>query len=704
MIKIFISEFKSLWRNIKAAAAMAAFALVGGILLQYFCLGGGSGNLSAFSASLIMFGAFAVPLMAADSFLRDRKTEKYDLYASLPFGAKSIFFGKLFANLVFSLIPVAVIAVFPLVLSLLGSEEMKRSYLSLLVVALAVVFLMCFCMMLSALVKKDWVYYVVSYASTAFLLALRFLSSMLPEAVGKYIDIFVVFRRSSDLSLGIFDISFVVFLLAASCIFAMFGYAAVKKMLPKAGKQSKMGVKLALRISAVVLCVALNVGMTAIPASLLYRDMTPQGFYDIGAKTKSYVGGLKDDVEIYIITNGGESESTYLLEKYAALSKKIKLTKINVMTDGEFIENNGLDGNVGTVMLKCGDRREVLPSGSFYYYDGSLGRLSLNEYAQLLLTCEQIIESEEASTEEKEAAQEVMGNLYSSKLMINAENTLNQALAVVTSKVYYTEGHGEESVSNAKAINLGKVSEIPEGADEVIINSPDKDFTDHEIKLLKGFSESGGRILFLSNEKVTTQPKLTALFEELYGVGVSGSYSSIKADVSEALQDLCGSQVTLEGACGIELLTKKENVKVKEILTHSVTEKDEKGNETTSSVPVALFASKNSKYAFAWLSGAESYNKEMAVPKSNASDEEISKYQNLLSLNVLREFSSECLLNISIHTATAKNASPAGIQTESTWAIVFNIIFIGVIPLSIFGTALLIRYSRKRQSRMTPEE
>lgn len=83
-------------------------------------------------------------------------------------------------------------------------------------------------------------------------------------------------------------------------------------------------------------------------------------------------------------------------------------------------------------------------------------------------------------------------------------------------------------------LNLFEVSEVPAELKTIIINGPQYDFSDREMKLLRDFWEKQGRILLLLDPSAKT-PKLTAFLNEL---GVKVNDDRLMAMVKTGIQEL----------------------------------------------------------------------------------------------------------------------------------------------------------------------
>ena len=83
-------------------------------------------------------------------------------------------------------------------------------------------------------------------------------------------------------------------------------------------------------------------------------------------------------------------------------------------------------------------------------------------------------------------------------------------------------------------VNLFEVSEIPAELKTIVINGPQYDFSDREMKLLRDFWEKQGRILLLLDPSAKT-PKLHGFLNEL---GIKVNDDRLMALVTTGIQEM----------------------------------------------------------------------------------------------------------------------------------------------------------------------
>ena len=232
-------------------------------------------------------------------------------------------------------------------------------------------------------------------------------------------------------------------------------------------------------ITAVVLAIliAVNVLVSALPASLTKYDISSAKLYSITSNTKVVVNALEEDVTIYWIVQSGEEDAVIenLLSKYESLSDHISVVKRNPdvyptfaeqYTD-ETVQNNSL-------VVECGDRSRFIGYNDIYVQEADI-------YS------------------------------YSYNTSFDGEGAITSAIDYVVTEdlpqLYLLEGHGEQELPatfrdqvekeniEINTLSLLTVDEIPEEADCIMIYAPTSDISAEEKDMLAEYTKNGGKLL-----------------------------------------------------------------------------------------------------------------------------------------------------------------------------------------------------------------
>ena len=257
-----------------------------------------------------------------------------------------------------------------------------------------------------------------------------------------------------------------------------------------------------LAATAVVLAIliALNVLMSALPASMTRYDISSAKLYSITSNTKVVVNALEEDVTIYWIVQSGEEDEVIetLLSKYDSLSDHLTVVKKDPdvyptfaeQYTSETVQNNSL-------VVECGERSRFIGYDDIYLQEADL-------YS------------------------------YSYSTSFDGEGAITSAIDYVVTEdlpqLYIVEGHGEQELPSTfqdqlekenietQTLSLLTVDQIPEEADAVLIYEPSSDLSLEETELLSAYAENGGKLMVIAGP--TEEGSLENLYSLLADYGV----------------------------------------------------------------------------------------------------------------------------------------------------------------------------------------
>lgn len=256
--------------------------------------------------------------------------------------------------------------------------------------------------------------------------------------------------------------------------------------------------------TAIVIAIAIvaNILFSSLPTSWTQFDTTSNKLYSITDQTKSLVNKLDKDVTIYWIVRDGY-EDTYLenlLPQYEDLSSKLDVVQKDPDISPTFATQYTDSVAENSLVVTCGDRYRYLDYRDLY-----------------------VLDEEKYYTENKEE--------YS----FNGESELTSAIDFVVSedlpKIYLLSGHGEVPIPAGYAdalddanvetadLSLLTIEFIPADADCVLINAPQTDISEDEMRKLKDYLGNGGNVILLTDPP--QQGRLTNLETLMAGYGVN---------------------------------------------------------------------------------------------------------------------------------------------------------------------------------------
>lgn len=228
-------------------------------------------------------------------------------------------------------------------------------------------------------------------------------------------------------------------------------------------------------MTAVVLAivVVINLVVGQIPVKYTQFDLTDNQLYTITDQTKTFVKGLDSEVDVYLVAQSGQEDEQIqkVLERYESLSSHIKVLQrtrwSSVLYKAVYRQ---FPGQTTSLIVVCGDKYKVINYSDIYQSEFNY-------------------------------------STYSSQTTgFDAEGQLTSAIDYVTSdtlpKLYTLTGHDEASLSDTltsqiekenidiEELNLVTSESVPDDADCLMINGPQKDITADEKDRILSYMEN----------------------------------------------------------------------------------------------------------------------------------------------------------------------------------------------------------------------
>lgn len=453
----------------------------------------------------------------------------------------------------------------------------------------------------------------------------------------------------------------------------------------------------AVMVIAIVIVVNLLAG--SLPSTLTKFDMTQQSLFTLSDQTKRIVSSLDKDVSLYLLAaHGGEDQKVQtLLDRYAALSDRVKLQLIDPNEKPTFLKGYEIEGEIyaNSVIVQCGEKYRFVGYDSIYQYDYS------NYY---------------------------YGYSQEPEVSFNGEGALTSAIHYVSStslpKIYALTGHGEtalgDSVKTAieqenmelSDLSLLSMQAVPEDASCVLINVPTGDISTDEATMLNAYLEKGGSVLVLTDYIETG--KMPNLLTVTAKMGMTaGEGMIVEGD----------SAMSLRGYAWYLLPT---------IESHAITQPLVDG-KYYALLPMAqpIIASEGSSATVEYLltTSDKAYTKKEAYNMTSAEKAEGDAQGtfHMAAASTLGEghmvwFTSSMLLDDSMNqmvsganqdlvlnslgwmtaqeetiSIRAKSLSETGLTVSSQQSALWSIVLIGLIPLALIAIGIVIWVRRKRR-------
>lgn len=233
------------------------------------------------------------------------------------------------------------------------------------------------------------------------------------------------------------------------------------------------------------------------------KDLTNNKMFSLSEQTTQILMGLKQEVKIYgFYETGQENLSvTTLLKQYKSNSKNILVEYKDPMKYPQIADKYSKDDvkvGIGFLVVESGTKFKVIDPQDFVNYNYNDPTYPTAES----LAVEQNITS-------------AILNVTNSKRMI----------------IHTLEGHGEEQISSditkqlglenyeIAPINLAVKDAKLEEDSVLLIDSPKRDLSSDEDKIIRSYLSKGGRAIFLMDLMENNLPNFEALFNS-YGIGI----------------------------------------------------------------------------------------------------------------------------------------------------------------------------------------
>lgn len=234
-------------------------------------------------------------------------------------------------------------------------------------------------------------------------------------------------------------------------------------------------------------------------------DLTSNKIYSLSEQTEDVLDNLQEDVTIYYIGepntfNAGIDE---IVQRYARLSNHIHTDYIDPVLDPITAQKYTKDGSQlsnGSLLVEQGDVFRVISQYDMYNFSQQSSEMQVESLA--------------------------------------VEQRLTSAILYVTGvdmpTAYQLEGHGEAALKYTttnqmelenfaiESINLLGLDEVPEDADLLIINGPQRDLSQEELTVLQNYLENNGRAIFMMDLLINELPNFQTLFQT-YGIQLSNA-------------------------------------------------------------------------------------------------------------------------------------------------------------------------------------
>lgn len=578
---IFKREFKAYLSNIIGWVFIAvSIGAAGAALISVNFVKAYPQIESGFLAAVLTM-LLSIPFLCMFSFSPENKNGNIKFLLSLPIKTQNIVIGKYLAALAVFAIPTAIMATFPLILSVYGTVLFAPSYATIFAYFLVGASMIAICMFIGSRTQRSilslilgilvsavlyagptmsWYLPTLPVVSLVSILALELVIAFIVWLTSKQLPFasvifallalptaiaFIVssssfaalfqrillflspFERLSNFTQGIFRLGDVLYFLSIIIFFLFLTYRGVEKN-RDGGISLKNKKPLLTVIASVVLLVALNLGVCAIPAGVISFDTSGLGMYSISDVSKDFAAKIDEDITIYLICENGvrDVQTEKVLMEYEKASSHIDYKPINVTADPDFLikykglpydktdENGNHPIKNNSIIIESGRRHTIIDPSDFYHY-----RIGIYDYTEIefLYWCQQAM------------AEGYDINAIGYQTFFDMDKIIVLGIEYVTldivNTVFTLKGHGEGDLADAfyESLKYSNVvyddlvleqhDSIPNHCSALIIASPATDLSSEDADKIIEYLNRGGDVILITSPENTKMKNLLRVAE-----------------------------------------------------------------------------------------------------------------------------------------------------------------------------------------------
>lgn len=486
MLAIYKRELKSYFHSFLGTLFIGVTLLLLGIYFSVYNLFMGYPYIGYALSSVVFLFLISIPVLTMGILAQERHQKTDQLIFTAPVRVGGIVAGKFLALATIFAIPVAVICLYPLILSGFGEVAPGESYLAVLGFFLYGLACIAVGTFVSSLTESQVIAAVVTFGILFLGYVMSGICSMISSTgnmLTKILSAFDMVSRFDAFLNGSFQLTAVFYFLSIIVLFLVFTVQSIQKRryhIP-AGNWKMGAYNSSVTVVSTAVVILTNLFMAELPVKYTVFDVTANKLYSLSEETRELVSSLDEDVSVYVVAGEEQADAVLdtMLENYAGLSPHIKLSYVDPAVNPRFFSNY-TDENISfnSVIVESGKRSKVIDYSAIY-------QTEFDYYSYTQTTTG-----------------------------YDGEGQITSAVAYVTvedmPKIYTLEGHGEltfdaefkaaigkENVE-CETINLLDHEKVPEDAEAVVIYAPTEDLSEDDTEKLLSFMEKGGNLLIIS--------------------------------------------------------------------------------------------------------------------------------------------------------------------------------------------------------------
>ncbi|MBO4981133.1 MAG: Gldg family protein [Lachnospiraceae bacterium] len=503
MSAIYKRELQSYFRSFIGFLFIAVTLFFIGLYFSVYNILSGSPYFSYAVAGVISVFLISVPILTMRILAEEKHNKTDQLILTAPVSVGGIVMGKFLALLTIFAIPVAIICIYPLIMSRFGTVPMGEAYLAILAYFLFGMTAIAIGLLISSLTESQVIAAVLGFAVLFLGYMMSSICSVISTTgnlVTKILGCFDLYTPFANLLEGTLNVGSVVYFVSLTALVLFLTVQSIQKRRYSVSvKNFSIGAYSTGMIAvAVGIVIVVNIILGEMPSTWTAIDLTGQKLYSLTDQTKEFVSNMQEDVTIYVLANEDSQDTTLkqTLQRYDDLSDHITVECVDPAVNPMFYTKYTTGNISSNSLIVVSDKRSKVIDYSNIY---------------------------ESSFDYTTYSTTTTG--------YDGEGQITSALDYVLSqdmpKMYLTTGHGEYGFSSTfssalnkenveyETVNLMELEAVPEDAACLFINGAVKDFSNDDIGKVKAYLEKGGKVVLVIGYTEEDTPNLDSLLADM---------------------------------------------------------------------------------------------------------------------------------------------------------------------------------------------
>jgi len=499
MFAIYKRELKSYFHTFIGFLFIAVTLFFLGLYFTVYNLLNGYPYFSYVVSSVAFIFLVSVPILTMKVLAEERRNKTDQLMLTAPVSVAKIVIGKYLALLTIFAIPVAIICIYPLIMSAFGAVPMGEAYLAILAYFLFGAVAIAIGELISSLTESQVIAAVLSFGVLFLGYMMSSICSLISSSgnlLTKILGCFDLYSHFAEMLNGVLNLKGVIYYVTLTVLVLFLTVQSIqKRRYSVSAKQLSLGAYSTGMVAiAVAIVVVLNLVAGELPAEWTAVDVTGEQLYSLTEQTRKFLDTIDEDVTIYVLVSESNQDTILeqTLQRYEDASDHITVEYIDPTVNPMFASTYTDTILTTNSLIVVSDKRNKVINYSSIY---------------------------ETSFDYTTYTSDTTG--------YDGEGQITSALDYVLSdempKVYLTEGHGEDTLSSTfqnglkkenvdyETITLLSYEEIPEDAAGLLIDGPTKDFSEEDAKKVISYLERGGNVILVTAYTGEAMPNLESI-------------------------------------------------------------------------------------------------------------------------------------------------------------------------------------------------